>query len=199
MFVVNYKGTIMLICDNDIAQQKYKWVLCDLDGTLVETNEANFLAYQEAIEAIMKIRIVQRDSRFTKDNIKDECPGISDEDYNDIVKYKSEVYVKYISRTFPNLEIIEHLKELSSHCQVILVSNSSSQRGNEVLLYHKLDNLFNVKYYNTSLDNKYKNVLSLYNIAAKDVLVFENDETDIRDALRTGILKEQIINVRWKR
>ena len=67
-----------------------------------------------------------------------------------------------------------------------------------MLAYHNLDRLFNNKYYNILPLNKYSKVLSLYNIASTDVLVIENDEADIKDALNAGILTEQIFDVRWK-
>ena len=44
-------------------------VLCDLDGTLVETDEANFLAYQEAIYEVVNVEIEANGERFTKENI----------------------------------------------------------------------------------------------------------------------------------
>lgn len=182
----------------DFTQLHCKCLLCDLDGTLVETDKANFLAYQEAIEKIMGFRIVSKGGRFTKENIREECPLISEDKLRAVVKYKNDVFEKYLVETIPNIDIIGMVEKMSQKCQVILCSNSNSRRGNDVLAYHKLDRLFNKKYYNIPPLNKYLKVLSLYNIASKDVLVIENDEEDIRDALNAGILTEQIIDVRWK-
>lgn len=173
-------------------------VLCDLDGTLVETDEANFLAYQEAIYEVVNVEIEANGERFTKENIKEWCPYISEEEFKEIVKYKNDAFEKYLGKTKPNLDVIKLVEILSYKCRVFLCSNSNARRGNDVLAYHNLDRLFNNKYYNILPLNKYSKVLSLYNIASRDVLVIENDEEDIRDALNAGILTEQIIDVRWE-
>ena len=173
-------------------------LLCDLDGTLVETDNANFLAYQEAIEKVIGVRIEPKEGRFTKENICEECPQISNNELSAVVKCKNDVFQKYLGETIPNVDIIEMVEQMSLKCQVILCSNSNSRRGNEVLAYHNLDRLFDEKYYNILPLNKYAKVLSLYNLASKDVLVLENDEADISDALKVGILKEQIFDVRWR-
>lgn len=188
----------MITRKQDFTQLHCKCVLCDLDGTLVETDEANFLAYQESIEKVMGVRIVSKRGRFTKENILEECPQINDEELKEVVKCKNDVFEKYLGETIPNLDVVEMVERMSQKCQVILCSNSNSRRGNDVLAYHNLDRLFDEKYYNILPLNKYAKVLSLYNLASKDVLVLENDEAGISDALKVGILKEQIFDVRWR-
>lgn len=190
----------MVLLGRDYIQLYCKCVLCDLDGTLVETDNANFLAYKEAIEEVMGVSIVSKKGRFTKENIRDVCPQISDDELKTVVKCKNDVFEKYLCETTPKFDVVALVEKMSERCQVILCSNSNSRRGNDVLAYHNLDRLFNKKYYNILPlnKNKYIKVLSLYNITSKDVLVIENDEADIIDAINAGILTEQIIDVRWK-
>lgn len=189
----------MIAREQDFTQIHCKFVLCDLDGTLVETDTANFLAYQEAIEKVMGFKIESKGGRFTKENIRTECPQISDDELSAVIKYKNDVFEKYLCETSINLYVVDLVEKMSKKCQIILTSNSNPRRGNDVVAYHNLDRLFTSKYYNIRPLNKYSKVLSLYNIASKDVLVIENDEADITDALNAGILTEQIIDVRWRK
>ena len=54
----------------------------DLDGTLVDSDIANFYAYRDAIKEIIGIDIAISDGRFTRDKLLKLFPEMTKEQYH---------------------------------------------------------------------------------------------------------------------
>lgn len=179
-------------------------LIFDLDGTLVNTDEANFFAYKEAVEEIKKIdlsSLYSKNERFTKSNLKKLMPTLSTQEYNDIIKIKNNVYTKYLKSTSINTHIFEILNKFSKTNKIILATNSDRKRADLVLKYHKLDNIFDCKFYKNDYigeNNKFKYILNLLKIDPNITIVFENDSSEVEMAKIAGIPNENIFNLKFK-
>ena len=85
------------------------FLIFDLDGTLVETDKANFLSYKYAIKKVLNIDIkFDKNNRFTRQELNKF--KITDDEFQQIVKLKNNIYYNYLNTThlkFENLKIIK--------------------------------------------------------------------------------------------
>ncbi|QAR32264.1 hypothetical protein EP073_02280 [Geovibrio thiophilus] len=171
----------------------------DLDGTLVDTDYANFLSYSEAIKQVLGINVDYNPNvRFTREIVKKIIPNITDKTYEKVVKQKNSFYKKNLSMTKINDSIVKILKQYSETNKTVLITNCHAERAIITLDYHGLSNFFYHKIFRQEpLGNisKYKNALDLLRIPAKCVFAFENDKTEIEAAVAVGIPRCQILCV----
>ena len=81
--------------------------LIDLDGTLVDTDYANYLAYHYAIKKIFEIELsYDRKKRFTRNDLKKIFPNIQVSDFEKIVRLKEDKYKDYLSKTVVNKDLM---------------------------------------------------------------------------------------------
>jgi len=67
----------------------------DMDGTLVDTNLANFLSYKKAIISVTKSNYdltYNSDKRFNRSCLKDTVPNLTEKEYEIIIKEKEKYY-----------------------------------------------------------------------------------------------------------
>ncbi len=129
----------------------------DLDGTLIDTDEANFLSYQEAIQKIKNLDLkllYQNNDRFTQENLYPLIPSLTLQEYEDIIKIKKSLYDKYLNKTRINPLAFEIIKQFSKVHKIILVTNSSKERAIQVLKYHNIIDIFNYKFFKEDYKSK---------------------------------------------
>jgi len=178
-------------------------LIFDLDGTLVDTDEANFLSYKDAIKIIMKIDInlsPYPQQRFTRKLLKQIIPRLSDNKYHQIIELKNKLFDKYLDKTKLNSIIVEILKKYRDINTLILSTNSHKERAIKVLMFHNLFDKFNYKFYKDDIIykkdmNKYKYVMIENQILPNQMIIFENEELEINIALSLGILPKNIIHI----
>jgi len=176
--------------------------LCDLDGTLIDTDEINFLSYQEAIKKVKNIDLkllYKINKRFTQEQLCQLIPSIMEHEFNEIIKIKKSVYVKYLDKTKVNIKTFEAIEQFSNTHKLILVTNSSKNRAIQVLKYHKLINIFDYQFFKEDYTNiskdKFDYVIKKLNIDPKQIIVFENDTDEIKQAISSGIPKGNIVKI----
>jgi len=174
----------------------------DLDGTLIDTDEANFLSYREAVQKVKNIDLkllYQSNYRFTQENLYQLIPLLTLQEYKDIVTTKKDLYWKYLNKTTISINVLEVIEKFSKTHKIILVTNSSKDRANQILQYHNLIDIFDYKFfkenYNNKLESKFKYVLETLNINPKQVFIFENDKKEIEQALVLNIPLYNIVNI----
>ena len=161
-------------------------LLVDMDGTLIETNHANYLSYQKAIKDILSIDInCNFRERFTRKILRKIFPLIDDKIFNYIIKLKEKYYLEFIDKTHPNTPLINLLKQYNTN-KKFLVTKCSKERGIQTLTYHNLLSFFYDVIYATT-NNKYREVI--------DIIIFEDDNLEIENALKTGILNQNIMKI----
>lgn len=175
----------------------------DMDGTLVDTDFANFLSYKKAILSVTKSDhdlTYNPDERFNRSNIINAVPNLTETEYERIVQEKEDYYNDFIHETRLNTEIAAILFKYSKTNKTVLVTNCRKDRALLTLNYHGLTDKFSHLIFrqiseNGTKINKYENAIKHLSLSAQNVLVFENETTETNDAILTGILIDNIINL----
>jgi FMN phosphatase YigB (HAD superfamily) len=171
----------------------------DLDGTLVDTDYANFLSYKKAIQLVTQYACrltFDPHARFTRSELKRIFPTLAENEYDKIVAEKEKCYSEFLPKTKLNGEISGILYRYFKTNKTVLVTNCREARALEILNYHGLTDKFSNLFFrqfsedNTKI-NKFKNAISCLDISPKLVIAFENEEIEIVDAKTAGI---QIVN-----
>ncbi|GIM57568.1 hypothetical protein CAPN006_19600 [Capnocytophaga canimorsus] len=186
-----------------------KILFFDLDGTLIDTDYANWLSYKQAINIFFNSSNVFEkeynpiESRFHKSNLPSVIYKIYNRDQlnfyavrtykwaeEDIIQKEQEIYPKKLHLTKKIEENVAILKRFSQTNKIILVSNAKKSRGLETLKYHKLDSYFHKMFFTedkTLSENKYENSIKILEINPKDVIAFEDNEEEIQKAKNASI------------
>lgn len=178
-------------------------LLFDMDGTLVDTDFANFLSYKNAIQSFVKLeKEIEFDpnERFNRASLNVIVPNLKETDYEKIIQKKEENYKEHLSETKLNKPVVDILLKYSQTNKTVLVTNCREDRALMTLNYHNLKDKFsNIFFRNISEDgqriNKYKKAISSLSLLAQTVIVFENERPEIDDAILAGISIENIISI----
>lgn len=170
----------------------------DMDWTLVYTNQANFLSYKKAIQSIIWKEtniIYDSNNRFNRNNLKKIIPDITDLQYNDIITEKEKYYIEFLYTTKVNNLAMQILEKYHKKNKIILVTNCRKKRVFETLRYHKLTKKFDHIFYWEMNDkwNKFNVVISKNKFSPNLIVVFENEKLEKNNAIKSGILKDNII------
>ena len=169
-----------------------------MDGTLVETDYANFLAYKEALKMVTNQDVdlsFNPRIRFNQHAISQSTLNLSDFQYQRISQLKKYLFPKYLSTTFVNSDVIAQFINLSTSKTVVLVTNAHSQRVRQTMAYHGLDKF--VDYMLCADDrgqqsNKYQHAIDTFGVSPSHVTVFENEDKEIINALSAGMQTQNI-------
>lgn len=159
----------------------YKTIIFDLDGTLIDTNNANFLSYKKAIFNVLKKSINLRynpERRFHRDTLREILPDISEEQITSIIAEKEKLYTQYLKKdeTFliqPSLCILKQYHNIS-----ILVTNCTKKRAIETMQYHDILKYCNHCYFKEDIEpykSKVECLKCKENINFSKILLFEDD------------------------
>jgi len=89
-------------------------LMFDFDGTLVDTNYANFLSYTKAIQQVVQSNLdfsYCPNERFTREVLKKVIPALSRTEYEKIIKLKNKLYIQCLCETKLNCSSVEILKK----------------------------------------------------------------------------------------
>jgi beta-phosphoglucomutase-like phosphatase (HAD superfamily) len=175
----------------------------DMDGTLIDTSFANFLSYKKAIAATIQPKIeleYNPRQRFNRTLLKSVMPNLSKADYVMIVQQKEKFDKDFLTETKPIKAIEEILYRYSQTNKTVLVTNCRENRVTMILNYHRLTDKFSHIFCRHLSDsgtriNKYSNAINRLNILPQNIVVFENEEMEINDAIKAGIPSDNIIDV----
>ena len=172
-------------------------LLFDLDGTLVDTREANYLAYRDAFaESGHELTVdvfATTWGRDSRDFIPDRLPGIGQGGVDTIRAAKSRLYADQLHRTTVNESLIAFLRLMSPTHRTALVSTAKSGNGRQILDVHGLTPLFDVVVWGDDVEKSkpdpegYLRALELLGADAADALAFEDSETGRLAALAAGL------------
>jgi beta-phosphoglucomutase-like phosphatase (HAD superfamily) len=171
----------------------------DMDGTFVDTDYANFLAYKKAVEITKKsdCGITYNPARrFNRSLLKNAIPNLTETEVSRIIDEKEQHYNEFLHETKLNKVIVEILCKYSQSNKTVLVTNCRKDRALATLNYHGLTDKFSDFFFrqfseNGKKTNKFQNAILSLGISPKLVIAFENEEEEIADAKKAGI---QIIN-----
>ena len=169
----------------------------DMDGTLIDTDFANFLSYNKAILNITKSNpklTYNPGKRFTRSVLKHAVPNLTENQFELIIKEKEKYYTDFLHETKLNMAMIDLLLKYSKTNKTVLVTNCRKDRAVITLDHYGLLNHFSSIICRASeateqIVNKYQNAISTLAIPSSLVIAFENEEIEIQDAKKAGIPK----------
>lgn len=174
----------------------------DMDGTLINTDYANFLSYKKAIHSVTNNGLelsYNPKVRFNRSFLKIALPNLNHTDYEKITQKKEEYYINFLSETKLNEVIAGILFKYSKTNKTVLVSNCRKDRAittlNHFGLTDKFSNIFFREFEdNDKKINKFQNAILKLGVPPNLVIAFENEESEITDAKKAGI---SIINPKY--
>ncbi len=174
----------------------------DLDGTLVDTNYANFLAYTKAIQSVTKsydTLTYNPSNRFNRSSLKIAVPNLTESEYKKIIHKKEKYFPDFLQNANICEETTEILLKYSKTNKTVLVSNCRKDRAITILNYFGLANKFSDIFCreienNDITINKFQNAISKLGVHPNFVMAFENELSEIENAQKEGIF---IINPKF--
>ena len=170
----------------------------DLDGTLVDTYKADYLAYKEAIKEVLAIDIDE--AEFAKTHGQDMyqkldllAPGTSQSDAQKIAASKKAHYKKYADITKPNEALIGVMAHFVEHHAMVLVTTAKQENARIVLKKHNLEKYFSHMVFGDEISKSkpdpeaYLLALKKSNLKPEEVIAFEDSDTGIKSAEAAGI------------
>jgi len=169
----------------------------DLDGTLVHTDYSNYLAYKKALELVNpkldKIKY-NPNKRVNRTILKEIFPQLSNSELSKIVQEKENCYDEFLLYTKINQSVFDILQKYSVTNKCVLVTNCRKNRATSILQFHDLTSLFNLFFFREDVENqsnKFKNAIEKMDTPPENIIVFENEEIEIKNAIKSRI---KIIN-----
>jgi beta-phosphoglucomutase-like phosphatase (HAD superfamily) len=172
-------------------------LLFDLDGTLVDTREANYRAYRDAFaesgHPLSPEQFATTWGQDSRDFIPDLLPGIGQDAVDTIRAAKSRLYAGELHRTTANDALVAFLRLVAPTHRTALVSTAKSGNGRQILEAHGLTPLFDVVVWGDEVGRSkpdpegYLKALDLLGADAASSLAFEDSETGRQAALAAGL------------
>lgn len=175
----------------------------DMDGTLIDTNFANFLSYKKAIESVTRPNIdlvYNPEERFNREILRNARLNLTKAECESIIQKKEQYYNDFLPETRLNKKVADIVFKYSETNRTVLVTNCREGRAMTTLKHHGLTNSFSHIFCRQSYNsegkiNKYEKAISHFGVSVKLVVVFENDKVEIGDALAAGISNQNIVTI----
>ena len=166
-------------------------VVFDLDGTLIDTDRSNNMAYKQAVSDVIHKQISLDGMRITRETIQ-SLLDIDEQTMFKIVTRKELLFSNYLHLTspLPGLFLLRYL----NGPRIVLLTNARRNRAEMVLRYYHVLTLFDKRHYKEdySGNSKFEYLIKTYNDNPNKIILFENESNMIQDAIRNGIPKKNI-------
>ena len=170
-----------------------------MDGTLVDTDDANFLAYHKAVQEATDGRCVlePNGSRFNREVLKEQLPSLKNDELHVITMLKARYFGDYLGKTRLNARLANLIITHQSQSVFILVSGCRKERVEQVLKHHNVFEHFSQFICREALPDgnplrKYETAIKLTGVNPMVAFVFENDEREATHAEHAGIPRKNI-------
>lgn len=124
-------------------------ILCDMDGTLIETEYANAAAYCESlkhhsIDIDIDCFVEKYAGMSWRVFIPLICPSIDEHKCKIIAEEKKRIYKTKLNETKLKHNVVQMVSELGQTKQVALVTTASREAVTDLLAYHQIEHLFDI-------------------------------------------------------
>lgn len=172
---------------------KKKLLLFDLDGTLYDTREVNFLSYQKALaqENIHLDRdfyYTHCNGRYYKDYLPDISSTITSKQMERIHEAKKRFYAASLNAAKENLLLFDLITSLSPAYHIGLVTTASRKNALDILNAFHRSELFELIISQEDVINKkpdpegYLKAMDYFHTAPTDTTIFEDSDPGLKAA-----------------
>ena len=173
-----------------------KLAIFDLDGTLFDTRQANYLAYKYALNRYGYD--LEREYYFSFCNGKfymDFLPQLVGNDksvLHGIHSLKKECYHRFIEEIIPNKHLLYILKSIRSSYKTALVTSASHENVETLLSYFKIVDSFDLIVTQEDVKEKkpspegFFSAMSKFGAIPENTMIFEDSKEGIEAARKTG-------------
>ena len=174
-----------------------KALLVDLDGTLVDTRTANYLAYAEALAAVgVTVERGRWDEMAEGRNWRQFLPAFLEEvpeaEPERIAAHKARLYPGKLAESFVNEALVGLIRGGKAGWRTALVTTASAANAEAVLRHHRLDGLFDLRVTGSDV-GRHKPFPDAYRLAAErlgvtpgECLAFEDSDAGMAAAAAFG-------------
>lgn len=171
----------------------------DLDGTLVDTHEANYLAYRHAVKLIKSVtlgdelKIMIMSGENSNSFLPKLLPDSNDEEVAIINSKKRSLYPQYLSSSKLNDYLSIFLAQMSEHYITALVTTAKRDNALAVLRQHDLEKYFSFMIFGDDVENMkphpqaYNLALEKAGLISSEVIAFEDSKKGMDAAEAAGI------------
>jgi beta-phosphoglucomutase len=181
-----------------LNSQSIKGFFFDLDGTLVDTERANFEAYRIAIKYKVGVNIKPQQFKETnglsyKEFLPMIVPDIDSKMIEEISHHKRIAYGELMHLTRANTFLVDFLQNIAGYHQTALVTTAKRANAQAVLAAHDLQHLFDVVVYGDDVKKlkphpaAYLRALNLCQLEPNEALAFEDSSAGLIAARQAGI------------
>lgn len=185
---------------------KTKLAIFDLDGTLFDTREVNYLAYKKAFYLVEKqfdVTYEEFNANCFGKNYKDfitDFFGLSLIEAEEIHEYKKKAYESFLSvGVKKNDSLFDILHALSSQYYIALVTTASRKNVNDIMECFSCRECFELMITGDDVVNKkpsiegYQKAMDYFAIKAKDTIIFEDAEECVLSAKEMGATVYKVV------
>ena len=178
---------------------KNKLAIFDLDGTLFDTKDVNYNAYQNAIKMIGIGTFIDYNDfcnlyngKNYRDFLPKIIPNITEEQMKNIHDFKKNIYTKYLDKARKNELLFLIIKEIKEKFYISLVTNASRKNVEDILEKFSMKDLFDL--FITQEDIKkpkpsaegFLKAMDYFKISKENTIIFEDSEIGIQAAIESG-------------
>ncbi len=169
----------------------------DLDNTLIMTDNANNLAYADAVQMAVGLRPqIATSTRYTRNDLRTSFPLLTDDQFDRIVEAKQGLFESYFDKTILNINLTKILRTLSQNGnETILLTSCHRKRAIQLCTHYNIHQYFSHHYYFEDCQHDKYSFLKSKGFDLQSVVLFENDLVSSNEAIEKGINKENIIMV----
>jgi beta-phosphoglucomutase len=172
-------------------------LLVDLDGTLVDTRDANSCSYLEALDEIgIGVDLATFESVATARNWRQFLPvlmpGHTDSARERVATRKAVIYRERIGTTKVNSGLIALISSMRPTCRTALVTTASASNVSVILAHHQLAHLFDTTVTGDDVarhkpdPEAYVLAAGRLHVTAAECLIFEDSDIGLAAATAFG-------------
>lgn len=174
---------------------KNKLAIFDLDGTLFDTKDVNYNAYQNAIRmAEIDVKIDYDDfcklynGKNYREFLPKIIPNISEEQLKKIHNFKKNIYQEHLDKAKKNDLLFSMIEEIKEKFYISIVTNASKKNVKDILEKFSVKNLFDLLITQEDVKNPkpsaegFLKAMNYFNISKKNTIIFEDSEIGIQAA-----------------
>lgn len=181
---------------NEKHSNKRKLAIFDLDGTLFDTKEVNYLAYKEAVEKYG----YHIDYGYFKDfcygrHYMEFLPGITTDDSNVLRimhDIKQSAYSKYVGRAQTNIWLFDLIETIKVGYYIALVTTASKRNTYEILQAFDKEDVFDIILTHEDISKSkpdpegFLKAMGYFGICRENTIIFEDSDIGAEAAERSG-------------